>query len=79
MEAKVAQHLAVQTATWGAALERESACALASWLRQLLQKYYKYMFAFARAPTHIYNTIKKTDESKPTRSKPLFGNFHPKV
>ena len=37
MEAKLAQHLAVQTASWGAALERESACALASWLRQLLQ------------------------------------------
>ena len=26
------------------------------------------MFAIARAPTHIYNTIKKNDESKPTRS-----------
>ena len=25
------------------------------------------MFALARAPTHIYNTIKKTDESKSSR------------
>ena len=37
IEAKLAQHLAVLTASWGAALEREGACALASWLRQLLQ------------------------------------------
>ena len=28
MEAQLAQHLAVQTASWGAALERESACVL---------------------------------------------------